>query len=342
MPIVDADAHVHETQHTWDYLSAAEREYRPVVTQVPDPGQDGALEYWVIDGRLQPKQANIGTDTALGTREGLDIPGRLRHMDELGVDVQVIYPTVFLRPLTARPEVEVALCRSYNRWLADIWSAGKGRLRWAVVPPVLDLDEALAELRFGKENGACAVFLRGLEAERPLTDAYFFPLYQAASDLDLPIGIHSGTNSMTVYEFFPQEPGFCKFKLAVVGAFHSLVYHEVPQRFPQLRWGFIEVSAQWVPYVIHDLRKRFWRLGKELPRHLLRDSRIYVACQTDDDLAYVLSYADDGQILIGSDYGHADTSSELDALRRLKGQGDVRPEAIDKILDANPRAFYHL
>jgi len=28
-------------------------------------------------------------------------------------------------------------------------------------------------LRFGKENGACGVYLRGLEAERMLSDPYF-------------------------------------------------------------------------------------------------------------------------------------------------------------------------
>jgi len=29
------------------------------------------------------------------------------------------------------------------------------------------------------------------------------------------------------------------------------------QRFPDLRWGFIEVSASWVPYATNDLALRF-------------------------------------------------------------------------------------
>jgi len=56
----------------------------------------------------------------------------------------------------------------------------------------------------------------------------------------------------------------------------------------------------------------------------------------------VLSYAGQDNLIIGSDYGHADTSSELEALRNLKRQGKVPARVIDNILDDNPRAFYGL
>jgi predicted TIM-barrel fold metal-dependent hydrolase len=46
--------------------------------------------------------------------------------------------------------------------------------------------------------------------------------------------------------------------------------------------------------------------------------------------------------LIGSDYGHVDTSAEIDALKRMKTKGDVRSEVIDKILWDNPKAFYKI
>ena len=53
-------------------------------------------------------------------REGENVAVRLKHMDELGIDIQVLWPTLFLERVADRPEVEVAVCRSYNRWLADI------------------------------------------------------------------------------------------------------------------------------------------------------------------------------------------------------------------------------
>jgi predicted TIM-barrel fold metal-dependent hydrolase len=109
-----------------------------------------------------------------------------------------------------------------------------------------------------------------------------------------------------------------------------------------LRIGIIEVSAQWIPYAIHDLARRQSRRGKQLSRRLLNDKRVYVTCQTDDDLDYILSYAGEDNLVIGSDYGHSDNASEIEALRKLRTEGKVRSEVIDKILTHNPCALYGL
>jgi predicted TIM-barrel fold metal-dependent hydrolase len=69
---------------------------------------------------------------------------------------------------------------------------------------------------------------------------------------------------------------------------------------------------------------------------------LFVACQTDDDLPYVLKYAGENCLMIGSDYGHADNASELLALARLKENGVIDPRVIDKILFTNPARFYGL
>ncbi|HWP29113.1 MAG TPA: amidohydrolase family protein [Chloroflexota bacterium] len=341
MPTIDADAHVIESERTWDYIDDSLSAFKPRVVRTTTPlGTE--TEWWLIDGRIQPKQANIGQDTSEESREMRDIEARLRHMDELGVDIQVLYPSLFLRPLTNRPDLELALCQSYNRWLRDIWLKGKNRLRWAAVLPLLSMNEALAELRFAKQNGACAVFMRGVEGHRRVVDPYFYPLYEEAQRLDMPICIHASNGSFDLHDYYIDEPGFCRFKLPCVGAFHSLIFSEVPSLFPKLRFGFIELSAQWVPYAIHDLARRFARRGKQLPSDLLEQNRIYVACQTDDDLAYILRYTGEDHLVIGSDYGHADTSSEIEALRRLRERGEVSPAVINKILDDNARALYAL
>ena len=75
---------------------------------------------------------------------------------------------------------------------------------------------------------------------------------------------------------------------------------------------------------------------------MLRRSRIWVACQTDDDLPYVLKYAGDSSLVIGTDYGHNDTSSEILALRKLREDGAVPPQVVEKILDDNAKALYSL
>lgn len=338
---IDADAHVIETEKTWDYLEGNDRRYRPVPITVDTPSGK-TRNFWIIDGKLIGGRDNIGKDTSRESREMANIDSRLRHMDEIGTDIQVLYPTLFLRPVTDHPEVELALCRSYNRWLADIWSKGKGRLRWAVQLPLLSIEQSLDELRWARGNGACAVFMRGIESRHTLHDRYFHPLYEEASRLNMPIGIHSGIGNFAVNEAFNAEP-FRAAKLVVIGGFHSMVLYGIPERFPQLRIGAIEVSAQWVPYLIHDLNLRFPKLhGKQPLPDIMRGGQLYVACQTDDDIPYVLNYAGEDSLMIGSDYGHADNASELLALKRLKEKGEIDPKVIDKILCANPARFYGL
>ena len=64
--------------------------------------------------------------------------------------------------------------------------------------------------------------------------------------------------------------------------------------------------------------------------------------QADDDLPYVLKYAGEDSLVIGTDYGHQDQSSEIAALRMIREKGDVEPRLIDKILGENAIALYGL
>jgi len=358
MATIDADCHVIETDQTWDYFDECEARYRPIaLTTAKDLGR----QFFAIDGKLtaqtviedragrqsggkrEAREDMAGySQTTDAMRTMRDVEGRLRHMDELGVDVQVLYPTVYLNQLTTKPQVDAALSRSYNRWLADIWRQGAGRLRWIAVPPLLNMPEAIEQLNWARDHGACGVFMRGFEDTRMLSDPYFFPLYEEAQRLDMPICIHSGCGNPQFRELVAGS-AFCGAKLPVFSAFHQLIYESIPAKFPTLRFGFIEATASWLPYVITDLRRRMVRDGRPpLSDQPLRDNRMYVACQTNDDLPYILQYVGEDNLVIGSDYGHSDTSSELEALRHLATMENLPPRVVTKILEDNPKALYGL
>ena len=126
-----------------------------------------------------------------------------------------------------------------------------------------------------------------------------------------------------------------------VAACHSWILAGIPQQFPGLRIAFVEAAAQWAPYVVNDLRRRFpGRHGRPAPDNLFAENRIWVTCQTDDDIGYLVEYAGEDNLLIGTDYGHTDQSSEIEAMRIFQEQGTVAPDIVSKILDANPRAVY--
>ena len=134
---IDADAHVLETEETWEFMDGADRKYRPEIVGTLN-GSGAVDEYWLVDGTLRLKSRNVGKDTPLESRELRDVAVRLKHMDELRVDIQVIFPTIFIIPLTPRPEIELALCRSYNRWMGECWKQSDNRLRWVAVVPLLE------------------------------------------------------------------------------------------------------------------------------------------------------------------------------------------------------------
>ena len=352
MGAIDADAHVIETVQTWNYLDENERRFTP---QLMSQTSGAALlsnegiavrDFWVIEGRAHGKDRNVGTDTPQESREMLSVDARLAHMDNLGIEIQVLYPTLFLRPIVQEAEREQALCKSYNRWMADLWGQGKGRLRWVAKPPLRLLEKTGAavkdELAQARDNGACGIFMRGLECERALGSPYFYPLWEMSGDLDLPVCIHSANGSFVHHDFFADDTTFTKFKLAVVGACHTLIEKEIPKKFPKVRWGFLEVSAQWVPYVLNDLADRLRRQGRTLPTGALAANNMWVACENTDDLTYILSQTGEDHLMIGTDYGHHDPSSELNAINLLRNDKRLTSEVVRKILESNPRNFYGL
>ena len=82
--------------------------------------------------------------------------------------------------------------------------------------------------------------------------------------------------------------------------------------------------------------------GRKFPENVLRDYNIYVTCQTDDDIPYILKCAGEDNIVIGTDYGHFDPSSEIDAISVFKTNPGVDEAAMTKILSDNPKTLYGL
>ena len=351
MKTIDADAHVIETMATWQYMKDSERRWRPIEVNAEDGDQRPGTQRmqtgsWAIDGRLRPRERNIGDETPREAREMTDIARRVSHMSELDIDVQVLYPSLFLRPLTRTKEIELALARSYNAWLIDIWKKGGGRLRWVAVPPVQSLGDpglVRAELTHAKANGACGIFINGFCFDRELWDPYFFPLYEIATELSLPICVHTGNNSIVQHDFFLEDTSFNKFIQPAVSAFHTLIEKEIPKQFPKIKWSFVEAGAQWVPYVWQHLRRGLLRSrGQRMTKSFMAENNFYVAVDPNEDVPYIMSYTGEDHLVVGTDYGHHDAISNMNALVQLANRDDLSASAKAKINGDNARKLYDL
>lgn len=360
MPIIDADTHIDETEDTWEFMDESDLQFKPTTAYPTNPNPNMLpTRYWLIDGKRQLRfiRGDKESGTVVESRELLDVRVRLKHMDELGTDIQVIYPTLFLMEATERPEVSTALRRSYNRWLADRCGKSGGRLRWVCLPPLQNMDETIKELRFAKDHGACGVLKKGdREAGKWAADPYFFPFYEEAEKLDLPICFHTGSG---IPDFSPAREftlgQFMRTKAAAVNGIQTLLVNNIPSKYPKLRFGCIEAGASWVSFVDYDVRRRVKSSADRVsilsgPRTMLasnifKDNRIYITCQVDEDLPTILRYVGEDNLIVGSDYTHRDPSMELEfrnLLQQRADEGEIPQSAVQKILYDNPKAFYGL
>ena len=148
--IIDADAHVVENEQVWDYLEPSEKKYRPTFVPQPDNPERGR---WFLDGEFLgnkfpapgEKQAEEHVKkfgrvvaTPIQSRELDDVSMRLKHMDELGIAVQVLFNSMWISPVTSRADAEIALCWGWNRWMADVWKRGEGRLALDLCDSIID------------------------------------------------------------------------------------------------------------------------------------------------------------------------------------------------------------
>ena len=168
--VIDSDTHVAESEGMWSLMDKEMYHRRPVLLSAPEDTLYGARNvFWLIDGNIFPKPTGKGSfrlitpsaakqettrgDIHIGCRELTDVPSRLRDMDKLSVETQAVYPTLFLIYLTDDVKLEVALCRAYNRYMAQACEKSGGRMRWVVVPPLKSIEESVKEIRWAKEHG---------------------------------------------------------------------------------------------------------------------------------------------------------------------------------------------
>ena len=97
MAVIDADAHVVENEHTWDYMREEEREFRPLSVATTDPNAP-IQRYWLIADRSTGRAfiRNTNEARARATNRGVaSVESDLRTWTT-GVDISADH--LFLRP----------------------------------------------------------------------------------------------------------------------------------------------------------------------------------------------------------------------------------------------------
>jgi predicted TIM-barrel fold metal-dependent hydrolase len=154
------------------------------------------------------------------------------------------------------PELQAEGRRAYNRWLVDFCGAMPERRRGQMVMDFSDVDQAVADVYWAKENGLGGISLPGLNpGDRFFFDPALDPIWAAVQEVGLPVTQHGGAG-LPPYN----PPGFAMIMMLIAeqGFFSSrslwmLIAGGVFDRFPGLRVSYVETQVHFITTVIPQL-----------------------------------------------------------------------------------------
>jgi predicted TIM-barrel fold metal-dependent hydrolase len=126
-------------------------------------------------------------------------------------------------------------------------------------------------------------------------------------------------------------------------AFSSIVNGPIPDEFPNLKFGIIESGSEWASFAISRAQRYRTRYG--VPDHsekMLADGRMYITCEAHEDLNQIVKTVGENSLMLGTDYGHSDTSTELRAHAMLEDRPDLNSVVSRKMTRDNAMRFYGL
>jgi len=228
--IIDFQAHVFPEA----YIAEMKRLDGAVVLEEPDPYS--GMRYFY------DKQLKCRINTA--TFQGQDVEKRLRHMDQLGIDIHIL---TIPAPGADRFEADgaVKIARVANDAVAAIAREHPKRFVGFFTLPTSDIKASLDELErsvneLGLRGFGCFANLNG----QPLDREELFPIYERLTQYRLPVYIHPTAPLAT------EAVGIDIMPTLIFGwAFDStvamtrLVYGRVLERFPEINWVVADVGG---------------------------------------------------------------------------------------------------
>ena len=361
MRVIDCDAHVEESVESWQYLDPEYYLLRPIPVVFPEDTCFGTHNAaWVIDYKLRyfasnPTLMKRARDkgVSIPVQEMRDIKQRLAHMDELGIDVQVVFPSLWLGCLAENVELEAALARSYNQFMATQCGESGGRLQYVAIVPWRRPDLAVQEIRRVKKLGSVAgIFARGIEWDRPLTLPIIGRFSKKPPSKTCPSPCTwataparpsaacskacQGRSTTSSRRFIPWEKDSSADRTYCTG---FSKFSDLPcwTTSPKLRVAFLEAGIDWAPRLVKGLGES--RRAK-IDRWLAE--RVFISCALDDDLPHVTNKLGDDFIVTATDFPHGDAFRQDQLAQGLMKRGDLNDNLIEKILSANSRRLYCL
>ena len=380
--VVDADGHVLEPPDLWErYLEPKYRD-RAMRIKLLDNGD----EYLEVDRKmhffgpgamggnggafLDPhdiiyKKMKYWETATKYTPGGIDPDARVKQMDEEGIDIALLYPTIGLcwEGECHDPELSAAYCRAYNNFLFDFCSRHPDRLIPIAHVALRDANLAAAEVQRvkGKAKG---IFITPYPANGcPQGDRYYDPFWAACEAANLPVASHVQTRRFTPgaelhvsstpasareSAWFDSGIWFMFMQLPMDSflGLNSVFQGGVLERFPKLRYVVLETGCGWLPGWLERADGKWEKFAfmtemKRKPSATFRQN-CWISAEVDEAaIAHVAGLIGANRIVWASDYPHID--AHKDPVKELREKiAPLSPQDQEWILGKAAVELYRL
>lgn len=274
---------------------------------------------------------------------------------KMAIDYNIIFPTDLLSlGVTPDPDVEVAIAYGYAAWMTETITPYHDSLKTMLYLPFSNPEACVDIIKeFGHKKGVVGAMVTTAR-NIPLYENRYMPLYKILEEKGLPLGFHTS-------DFWLQQPTaqFNKFISAHALGFPlnnmtvliNILFNGIPERFPDLKFIFIEAGVSWIPFMMLRLDTEYMYRSAEAPLLTKKPSEyiknFYFTTQPlefIENTKFMKALFDlidaENQLLYASDYPHQDfdtPSSIYDipflserAKRKILGENALKLFGIDQ------------
>jgi uncharacterized protein len=167
------------------------------------------------------------------------------------------------------PDLSAELAHAVNRWIKEQWLDRDPRLAGTLVVTPEYPQAAAAEIRSWSRDDGFVQVLLPVVSQRTYGNRNYFPIYEAAQERGLVVGLHFGG----VSGMAPTPSGWPELYIEeAAGMAHvfqgqllSLLAEGVFQQFPTLRFSLLESGVTWLPSLFWRMDKMWKSYRREIP-----------------------------------------------------------------------------
>lgn len=364
---IDADGHILEPPDLWENYLEGKYKKRALRIGVDDEG----YEYLEIDQKpsKRTRRGSLGLLGAMGDEDmrprpdrrycenmpfgSCDASERLKLMQQENLECSLLYPTIGLlwEAELTDPELSLAYCRAYNRWIADFCRDSGGKLVAIAQLTLLDVEGSATELDRAVKDGCKGAWVNPFNHNRVIHgDEAHDQLFQTCVDLDVPLAIHpTFTPHAAAADIFdwPRKGrawGEAIWLRSIVQqALISFFSLGTLERFPDLHLGILEAGSGWIGALLDRLDAFSESLNiKRLPATELFRRQCFISGDPDETAApHIIEHVGADCFMWATDYPHPDhPHTWVDNLTRYADQ--LSNEVRAKVLGENVKRIYKL